>query len=169
MVLAKKIVVDAGPLIACASIGFLEILPQLFGEVVAPEEVAIECLSNMSYAGAINIQKAIDENRIKIAKPCLLNYQNSALPEALGNGEIAAIKYAAKNDIPLLIDEKLGRRTAKQLQITVIGTAGVLLLAKQHKLVNEVSQLISCLRNNNYYLSDDLAREVLKYADELPL
>ena len=53
------IVSDAGPLIALAKTGNLNILKQLFGKVKIPPQVFIELETNSSKPGAINLKAAI--------------------------------------------------------------------------------------------------------------
>jgi predicted nucleic acid-binding protein len=48
------------------------------------------------------------------------------------------------------------------LEIKIIGTAGILLLAKDEKIIKSVKPVINDLKNAGYYLSDNLIKEVLK-------
>lgn len=52
--------------------------------------------------------------------------------------------------------------------IKVIGTVGVLLLAKNNKIINKISPLIQALQQSGYFLSTDLINEILKRAKEKP-
>ena len=163
----KTIIADAGPLIAFGRINSLSLLTDTLGTIVVPQAVADECLIDFSRAGSIAIQKAINNNSIKLREnPKTDNHQS--LFDILGNGEANAIVLALELKSGLLIDEKLGRRAAKKLKLKIIGTAGVLLLAKQHKLVLKISPLINELKKVGYYLSDNLINEVLKQAKEEP-
>lgn len=66
----------------------------------------------------------------------------------------------------LLIDEKLGRNAAIKFHLSIIGTAGVLLLAKKKKLIPKIAPLINELKENGYYLSKELIKEILKLGKE---
>ncbi|MBI4871909.1 MAG: DUF3368 domain-containing protein [Candidatus Riflebacteria bacterium] len=69
----------------------------------------------------------------------------------------------------LLMDERLGRRTAARLNLAVIGTAGILVLAKRRGLVEAVRPLLESLRSHHgFRLSGTLAQEILQSVDELP-
>ena len=68
--------------------------------------------------------------------------------------------------LPLLIDEKLGRNAAKKLNIKIIGTLGVLLLAKRKKVIRTVKPIMSCLKRGRYFISDKLIKETLLRAKE---
>lgn len=161
----KIVVADAGPLIAFGRINFLSLLSDTLGKIIIPEAVANECLLDISRPGAIAIQKAIHEKTLKVL-PSDIHDEHHELLEILGKGETAAIALASKLNIGILIDEKLGRNAARKLNLKVIGTAGVLLLAKQNKFIDKVSPLIHELKKVGYYLSAELVREILKQARE---
>ena len=52
------------------------------------------------------------------------------------------------------------------MNLHTIGTAGVLLLAKEKKLIKTVSPLIIELKKSGYYLSNSLIQTVLDRAKE---
>ncbi len=144
----------------------IPLLSTVLGDIIIPQAVADECLIEISRPGAREVQRAIDENRIIIHKNPAIHTYHKWL-DLLGPGESAAIMLASQLNIGLLIDEKLGRQVAKKMQVRFIGTAGVLLLAKQKKYLTEIAPLISALKSQGYYLSSLLENEVLHQANEL--
>jgi predicted nucleic acid-binding protein len=63
----------------------------------------------------------------------------------------------------LLIDEIVGRRVAKEMGILTIGLIGVLIKAKDLKIIKNVKVILNQLRTKaNFYLSNDLYIEILK-------
>jgi len=163
--LNKIIIADASPLIAFGSIGKLSVLSDLFGKVVIPEIVATECLIDRTRPGAIAIAKAIDDKLIQVHSAAIAHVDNAL--EILDQGEAAAIALAHSLNLPLIIDEKLGRGVAKKLGVKIIGTIGVLLLAKQKKMVKAIKPILLLLKNGRYFLSDALIKEALKRAKEV--
>lgn len=164
--MAKQIIVaDTSPLIAFARIDRMVLLSKLFGTIIIPQAVADECLADLSRPGAQDIRKVIDKNLITI-HPGVDIQKYATLSDILDNGEICAIALALQLGSGLLIDEKLGRNAAKELGLKIIGTAGVLLLAKQKKMIHSISPLIDELKAAGYYLSDVLTKEILKLAKE---
>lgn len=162
----KKIVIaDASPLIAFGRIDRISLLSAVLGNIIIPRAVSDECLVDISRPGASEIQKAIDKKMIHI-RDAVDMHQHEILLDLLDVGEATAIALAVQLKAGLLIDEKLGRAAAKKLNLKVIGTAGVLLLAKQKKLIQEISPLILDLKKSGYFLSSTLIEEVLKRADE---
>jgi len=164
--LANKIVIaDAGPLIAFERTKRLSLLAETLGEIIAPRPVLKECLSNTALPGAKEISEAIEKKLItSYDDPDTHQYQN--LFDILGPGEATAIILAFQLKTGLLIDEKLGRQTAQKMNLRIIGTAGVLLLAKERNLIKKIAPLIQELKDTGYYLSEGLIETVLKRANE---
>jgi len=164
--LSEIVIADSSPLIAFGRINKFSLLSQLFGIIIIPQAVADECFVDPTRLGATAIQQAIDKKLIKI-HPNPPVSQTNDLPSMLGMGEIAAIQLAHSLKLPLIIDEKLGRTTATKLNIPIIGTGGILVLAKQRKLINAVQPLILRLQEEGYYLSNKLIEIILKRAGEI--
>jgi len=66
----------------------------------------------------------------------------------------------------LLIDEHRGRQAAQHCQVAIIGTAGLLVLAKQAGAVDKLRPLLLALRGGGYFLSDRLVEAVLAQSGE---
>jgi predicted nucleic acid-binding protein len=163
--LNKLIVADAGPLIAFARMDKIFILNKLFSTISITKTVVNECTKNLSLPGATTIQNHIKKNQIHVsADPAIKELATAN--EILGPGELTAIQYAYNQQCPLLIDEKLGREVAKKFTLKIIGTAGILLLAKKKNIISDVKTLIQQLKTCNYRLSQELISEILKQANE---
>jgi predicted nucleic acid-binding protein len=83
-----------------------------------------------------------------------------------GEQEVILLGTTMTDDVLLLIDDKAGRRVAKQLGLSVVGTAGILLLFKQQGLVEKVMPLLTEIRQRGYWLSDVLMAQVQQKAGE---
>jgi len=65
------------------------------------------------------------------------------------------------------MDEKAGRMKAKELNLVVVGTVGILLYAKQSGLVPFVGPVLKTLREElHFFLSDRVFAEALRSANE---
>jgi len=82
-----------------------------------------------------------------------------------GEAEVIALAQELNADL-VVIDERLARLHAKRLGLTLTGTLGVLLKAKQLGHVQAVAPLIDRLRQGGIHLSDVVVAEVLALADE---
>jgi len=83
-------------------------------------------------------------------------------------GEAEAIALAVEVEASrLLIDERLGRQAAKDLDLKITGVLGILLLAKRQNLIETVKPTLEDLTSRaNFRISSQLYTDVLKEADE---
>jgi predicted nucleic acid-binding protein len=68
---------------------------------------------------------------------------------------LIALAVEIENSI-LIIDEVKGRKIAKSLNLEIIGTIGVLILASKNGLIKDVMGIILKLVNNGFRLSEKL-------------
>lgn len=154
---------DAGPLIAFARLEKLHMLPQLFSRVLVPEEVIQECTCKMNTPEGPLILQALEEKLLvrseAIAAPAEADY-------GLGPGETSAIALALHQRAGLMLDDRTARRMAQQLGIRVLGSAGVLVLAKRKGLLPSVKPLLHYLQDSGYFLSQELIAAILALCEE---
>lgn len=154
---------DTGPLIAFGHIGKLGLLQQTLGEVLVPKHVVDECLQDPALPGAAAIQSALEQGVILRAVE-----SEAAVPPypMLDAGESAAIRLALKLSVPVLIDERAGRRIAANLGLKVIGSLGVLLASKRQGHLDAVRPILDAFQANGYHVSAALVRAALIRAGE---
>jgi len=158
------IIADSGPLIALANLELIEILHQLFKEILLPQQVYSECTVNMHLPGAMIIQKAVHACVLKLKK--ISEFHSAFADPYLGDGERAAMSLALINNTPVLLDDRRARMTAERQHLQVIGTAGILLAAKQKRLIQDIKPFIKKLEDFGYYISAELKISLLKRANE---
>jgi len=141
------------------------LLKKLFGKVIAPSAVINECLSDITRPGGKEILDAIHKQLITPNDNSEINHHQSLI-DILGLGEAHAIILATQLNARLLMDDKLGRQTAEKMNLRIIGTAGVLILAKKKNLILKIAPLIKELKNAGYYLSNELIKKILIIAGE---
>jgi predicted nucleic acid-binding protein len=162
----KLIVADSGPLIVFARSGRLDLLYAIAEIVIVPTAVLQECTSNASRPGASAILQALQSRSVheREAAPTLSQLENLTM---LDDGETAAIALAIELHAPVLMDERLGRRVARRHKVPVIGSAGVLLYAKNLGLIDAVRPVLDGWRQDiGYFMSDALRTEILIRAGE---
>jgi hypothetical protein len=87
---------------------------------------------------------------------------------ALGPGEREAISLAVYvSASAILIDDQAARRVARELGVPVIGTAGILLVAKERGLIAGVGTHLDALLARRFFLSAQAYELVLRKAGEL--
>ena len=160
--LNKVVVADAGPLIALARLHLLELLPQVFGEVLVTDVVLEECARSPDFPEAPTILAAMAEN---VMTRCVAQ-DFSAFEQEIDIEEASAIAVAIERRCGVLMDDKAGRRMAGHIGIPVIGTVGVLVLAKRKGLVTRVKPLLEHLVESGYFLSKEIIAATLAACDE---
>ena len=156
------VVANNTPLAALWAIGRLDLLESLFGEIAIPQEVANEFLA----AEALARRRDLDEAPWIMVTPVSERRRVVAYASLdLGEAEVLALAEELNARL-LIIDEDKGRRFARRLGFPVVGTLGVLLLAKEHDLVKRVGPVIDDLRDAGLYLAPSLIAKVLSLANE---
>ena len=126
------------PIIALASIGRLDLMPRLFGQVHVVNDVIDEC----AVGGAIPVPRlrtlewVIEVVSTPVANPLMLL--------ELDRGEKHTLDMALKAKADrVVIDEKLGRALAEYLGLSVTGTLGILLKAKQTGWISSFREAVT--------------------------
>jgi predicted nucleic acid-binding protein len=145
-------IVDTSPFIGLAKLGLLDLLPGPTRQVVITDAVRREVLSGFVYDAA---QKAMDGDWGKITPSPPVPPYLAAL--GLGDGETSVLAEAlGRTGSVAIIDELAGRAAAKALGVTVVGTTGVLVRAKQEGRLTEVAPELRRLRAAGLYLPSDV-------------
>lgn len=69
-------------------------------------------------------------------------------------------------DCRVLLDDRAGRACARSLEIPLLGTGGLLILAKGQGLIPSVADALRALRESGLWLSEDMHRLLLRHAGE---
>lgn len=119
---------NTSPLIALAKIRRLQLLKELYGTVVMPPFVKVECIDKGKEIGApdvYEIEKAVQERWIA---PVILERKwktrvNNLMQRApIGRGEAEALIIAGERRIPAILDDADARALARALGIEHVGT-----------------------------------------------
>jgi predicted nucleic acid-binding protein len=173
--MARIVIADAGPLIALAGIGQLALLHALFGSVSVTNTVADEVLQGGDFPDGSVLSQAFAQNwlqRVNVDNPDqlsqaknLMNLYQIDVGEAISM-VLAQQAHADGDQALLVMDDLRGRNAAQHARLSVIGTTGVLLLAKRQGKVTHVKPLLLDLRQNGYFLSQRLIDSALEQAGE---
>ena len=159
-----KVVCNSSPLIHLSKAGRLNLLREFFQEILVPEEVLVESVENSCGAeDAKEIEKADWIHPIAIENMDL----KMALKLTLDEGEAAAIVLALEQKADLvLMDDYDGRAMAKEYNLKVIGTIGILLKAKLEGKTISLRNDLDLLRKNGFWLSEELYLKFITEANE---
>lgn len=158
------IVSDTTPISELAKVNYLDLLPQLFGQVVIPQGVFQELQVGQHPAAKLV------ENLSWLKVVVVHNRQEVEVLQQLSKldlGESEAIVLAEEMEaVQLLIDEKAARKVALERNLPLIGTMGVLLLAKRRGLLNSVKEVLDKMEAQGMRISTRLYEQVLTLAQE---
>ncbi len=159
---AKIVVADSGPLIALGRLDALHLLPALFSEIQVTATVLVECSARQEFVDAQRIGRAVQAGWLK---PCADHFEGSG--GRLDPGEASAIARALEIDAGLLLDDRAAVVYARALGLKVLGTMGLLVLAKRRGLVERVAPLIAQLQAGGHYLGEAAVQAALRAAGEI--
>ena len=144
---------DSGPLIALAIVGELRVLQHLYARAVVPDAVLSEILAGpVERPGARDIQSASWLERVQLDSP-----PEPLLIKELGAGEAEAIALAARLEGAVILDERAGRRIAREVYgLQVRGTVGILAAAKRAGHLSQLRPVLQQLKTAGYYLTTEI-------------
>lgn len=159
---AGPVILNNTPLVALWSLSQLPLLRDLYAEVIIPQAVYEEFLATERSVR----QTALNEAPwIKIRS--LINPRHALIYVGIDRGEAEVLALATEHSARLvIIDEYKGRRYAQRLGLSLTGTLGVLLTAKQNGLVPALAPLMNQLLKEGLFLAPKLIQKALELAGE---
>lgn len=159
----RTVVINTTPLIALVAADGLEALPLLYQRVIVPLEVAEEIRAGGKDGFGVAEIAAARWLEIQTARTDIPAY----LVNALDRGEAAVIATALDRSIPLVcIDEAVGRRVARLSGLTLTGSLGVLIKARQRGFPVDIRDAIDRMRERGIWLSQEVTAAALAAAGE---
>ncbi|MBM3494756.1 MAG: DUF3368 domain-containing protein [Armatimonadetes bacterium] len=162
----RRWVCNSSPLIVLGKVGLIELLLRMADHLRIPVSVAEEVAAGpvtdpgrqwLARAGRRWVAPDAD------ADPAVAAWD-------LGGGETAVLSLCSLDKgLVAVLDDLAARRCARMLQVRVIGTVGVLVLAKSEGLLDSVSRAITDLERVGFRLSDELRRAAIARAGEFNL
>lgn len=147
------IISDASPLIALADIGELEILQKLYQNITITDIVSNEV--HIELPDWISVSQNYSSQQMKV------------LELELDAGEASAIALGLNTpNSTLILDELKGRKVAKRLGLSVTGTIGIIIKAKNQGLIESGKTILNALERHGFWLSQKLKKEILKKMNE---
>jgi predicted nucleic acid-binding protein len=154
------IVSDASPLIVLLKTNNLFILKDLFEKITVPTAVYKEITAKEQEKIIFDKIEWIETRNIKNTQ------ENVLLEKLIDKGEAQAIVLAKELKTTLLLDDAKARKYAKLLNVEVIGTLGLLKIAKNRGVIPSVKKIISGMLAEGYYIEDKLVTQILEDVGE---
>jgi uncharacterized protein len=160
------IVSDTSPVSNLILIERLDILQNLFAEIVVPSAVDSEILALKQFGKDLSEYENADW--IKIIQPENLQ-KVKTLEIKLDKGEAQAIALALEINCDLLLmDERIGTNVAREEGLQTIGLVGVLIKAKEKRLIENVDEILFDLKDKaGFWLDGKLEKKILEELGEL--
>lgn len=142
-----QIISNTSCLIALERIQKLHLLDHLYDEILIPEAVQSEF-------GTIDLKNT----EVVEVEHSLMNLLRRDLN--LGEGEAEAIALAEDNEEVVLLDDQRARTIAKDMDLSVTGTIGVLMKAEREDLIDSAFEEVKALRVQGFYVSETLMNQL---------
>lgn len=159
----RRWIINASPLILLGKIAQLELLPCLSTHMLIPAGVITEIQQ-----GTVN--DVARQWLTKIPQDQIANIPHIHPTVAawnLGRGEAEVLSFAVFNPgYTVVIDDLAARNCATSLCLPMLGTLGLLLLAKKDRLIECIAPLINSLQLADMRLNSVLIAKVLALAGE---
>ncbi len=149
------VVADASALLALVKLRRLELLRDLFRQVCIPPAVSREVSGSLPRL----------PDWIRVVEPRSMSVAQGVL--GLHQGEIEALALAVDLHASLIIlDDLLARRHATALGLAIVGTAGILVMAKRAGMIPSVREALDVLRQVGFRLRQDVYEQIVADAGE---
>lgn len=161
------IISDSSPLIALSNAGELRLLRAVFGEVIIPQAVYDEVIIQGHAKGGTEEIATAQWITCKTVEDRIAVQNFRAAHRRLGPGESETIILAKQLSADwVIIDEWRGRRAAEQEGVKLIGTLGVVVLAKNLGVIDNVRHVLDRLTLAGFRVSSATYQAALEKAGE---
>lgn len=136
-----------------AKIGEIEILNNVFGDIITTSEVAEEFGEELPKW--IKIRSATDL------------YSQGIFEIQVDKGEASAIALALEMpESVIILDDYKARKIAENLRLEIIGTIGVIIKAKKPGKIESIKPHLNKISQTNFRISPELEKLALEAAGE---
>lgn len=154
------LVADSGPLIALARLDLLGLPSRYFESVLVTASVWEEIERKPGGNEAARLSAAVDKNLLRVI-PDPKTVPTSLFRAGIDDGERSALALAIELGATMLADDRRARRAALESGRPVIGTLGLLVLAREDGSLAAIRPLVERLQATGYFMSSGLVTRVL--------
>jgi predicted nucleic acid-binding protein len=159
----RKWVLNGSPLITLGKISEIHLLEELCSDLIVPDGVVRELDQGPVDDPAriwIHEHGAPLVRSVERVPPLILAWD-------LGKGETEVISWAYLNaGYDAILDDRAARNCSSSLGIKVIGTIGLVLLAKKEGILSQVKPLLRQIEESGFRITPELLRAAYKLANE---
>lgn len=156
-----KTVSNTTPIISLASVGKLDILKELFEEIIIPDAVYNEIKAKKSYG-----YKEVEADFIKVKHIKGKIYRDLLLNQIdLGEAETIILAKEINANV-IIIDDNIAYKIAANSGLNVVRTLSILLKAKEKGFIQEIKPLLDEMISKGRWYSKRVYRDFLKRINE---
>ena len=160
----RKVVVNSTPLIVLCNADRLGLLQDLYGEISIPEAVYREVTRKRDSACRVLLEAPEWIKVCEVEPPSDVRL----LSTRLHAGEVEVMELARSTSADLVVmDDQAAKKTAEFLGLTVTGTLGVLVRAKEQGYLEAVAPVLARMKVQGFYVGELVERVALEAAGEL--
>jgi predicted nucleic acid-binding protein len=157
-----KVVSNTTPLLSLLKIGKLNLLRELYDHISIPLAVYNEIEAGKDKDFYIDLRGI---KWIKIEKINTIDSKLYLFDLDEGEAEVLVLAHEQEADL-VILDEIMGRRYARQMNLKLTGTLGILLKAKQIGLIDKITPLLNELISKGSWLNPALVAKIIEMAEE---
>lgn len=160
---ARVFVPDASPLIFLARVGHLGLLAQIAHDVMVPVAVMDELDAGFSRDRAAEAVRAATGVRTVPDTQVPPEVARSDL--GVGESQVIALAMSLAG-AEAILDDRAARRCAAALGVPILGTIGILTIARRLDLIPALKPVLDALKAHGMRLAPQLRAEALKVVGE---
>lgn len=161
--MSRHWVVDASPIILLAKTGHLNLLTACPDELLVPRPVAGEVEQANTDDPAREWIEGKGRSFVESTEPVA----SEVAAWDLGRGENHVLSYGFRHDRwTAVINDGAARRCAQSLDVPVIGTLGVLVVAKKLRQLEQVRPAVSSLVQAGLHVDETVIEQILRMVGE---
>ncbi len=162
--MGRKWVVNSSPLIILGKIGQIKLLEDLSDKLVIPEGVLEEINQGPASDKA---RRWLNGGQGEQYIQKIEHFSPKVIAWDLGLGETEVISWTEQNtDYTAIIDDRAARNCCKALNTEVIGSLGMILIAKKDGIIKEIKPLLNQIIAQNFRISSKIKALILELAQE---
>lgn len=144
---------DTSCLIFLEKINEIDLLPKIYSKIIVTKEIEEEYISPLP-------------EWIKIKTSEMDRYQK-VLEQTIDRGEASIIVLAmGMKDCIVSIDDLKARKLARNLDLNLTGTLGILYKAKNAGHIESIREKIEMLKRVDFRISENIEQEILRLSGE---
>lgn len=162
------IISDTSAITNLAAVQYLQLVPQLYNQVIVPEAVYRELADiDPPVPGTLEVQDAAWLEVKQVLNGEVVERLQGEVRLDPGESEAIALALELNADL-LLIDERRGRAEADRLGLKITGLLGILVEAKHKNLITAVKPILEALiAMSQFRVSPVLYNQILEIVDEV--